>query len=56
MATIHQSARLQEKPVYTEFVVVAYIARAKAEKQESFVIQCVENVAAQKVCHHAVIP
>ena len=38
------------------FAGVAYIAaRAKAERQESFVIQWLLNAAAPKACHHAVI-
>ena len=38
------------------FAGVAYIAaRAKAERQESFVIQWLLNAAALKACHHALI-
>ena len=38
------------------FAGVAYIAaHAKAERQESFVIQWLLNAAALKACHHALI-
>ena len=56
VAKIHQIAKCQEKPVWTVFAGVAYIAaHAKAERQESFVIQQLLNAGALKACHRALI-
>ena len=39
-----------------EYAGVARLVLAKQERRGLFVIRSMENVAAQKVCHHVLIP
>ena len=44
------------KPVWTAFADAAHRARVMGERQVLFVIQFKGNAAAQKVCHHVLMP